>query len=441
MLSLSILDYLTDIINECERKHENKKLAQSVGFFGFGEDIVMHIPVVFVFFNKTDVTQKVFRRICEEEPSIIYLVSDGPRKECIGEEQKVAMLRNEIEKMITWKCNVVKIYADHNMGCEGRIISALDEIFENEEKAIILEDDCLPLEGFFTYCESLLEYYQNEQQVKLISGCNFLSNRVYSIQKEYDFSSETGTCGWATWRRVWQEYRKLIRTGASNGKKEEHIYKYRYIYEFGKKFNQFESGEFVEWDYIFSYMLWVTNGLEIFPKYNLVENIGYKCEEATHTKDGAPYHVEEAYKNNRGMLKFPLVKEEKIVRNNKYDKLADLEYLKSYNPIFRERGHRLKFFDILLWDGKKIVIYGAGEDGRAVGSALKQLDVNNFVYCDSSRYGQSIDHVPILHPYILKSEKITNILIGSRKYELEIYDILRKMNIDEKYLYCIEKII
>ena len=49
------------------------------------------------------------------------------------------------------------------MGCKKRISSGLDWVFNQVERAIILEDDCKPAESFFRFCDELLELYKDDE--------------------------------------------------------------------------------------------------------------------------------------------------------------------------------------------------------------------------------------------------------------------------------------
>ena len=58
------------------------------------------------------------------------------------------------------------------MGCGRRISSGLDWVFEREEQAIIVEDDCVPELSFFQYCQEMLEYYKDDDRILMVSGNN-----------------------------------------------------------------------------------------------------------------------------------------------------------------------------------------------------------------------------------------------------------------------------
>mgnify|MGYP000806764873 CR=1 FL=1 len=102
--------------------------------------------------------QEVFEQIKKAAPRKLYLISDGARQNRQGEAKKVAEVRGYIEAGIDWDCEVHRIYADSNMGCRGRIASGLDEVFEHEDTAIIIEDDIKPHNTFFRYCQTTVSY-------------------------------------------------------------------------------------------------------------------------------------------------------------------------------------------------------------------------------------------------------------------------------------------
>ena len=90
-------------------------------------------------YRRKESALEVCKAIKNARPSKIYLIADGPRSN--DEITQCQNTRKALEKSIDWNCEIVKIYSDINLGCAKRIKSGLDFIFENEKKAIILEDD------------------------------------------------------------------------------------------------------------------------------------------------------------------------------------------------------------------------------------------------------------------------------------------------------------
>ena len=59
----------------------------------------------------------------------------------------------------------------------------IDWFFSKEEKGIILEDDCVPSQTFYYYCQELLDHYENNENVFSIGGCCFLEKK--NLQEKY----------------------------------------------------------------------------------------------------------------------------------------------------------------------------------------------------------------------------------------------------------------
>ena len=242
-------------------------------------------PVLFLVFNRLDTTIQVFESIRKAKPPRLYIASDGARETVVGEFEKVKEIRDYLISNIDWKCEVKTLYRDNNLGCKYAVSSAIDWFFDNEEMGIILEDDCLPSQSFFWYCEELLIRYENDLRIWHISGNNF--NKKKYNKYSYSFSRSIHIWGWATWRDRWSKYdvkikdfkyfdeNKIIKDIFDSKKNQNYWYLI---------FKNVHEGLIDTWDYQWVFTSWVNSGISIFPKHNLVTNIGFGPE-ATHTKN------------------------------------------------------------------------------------------------------------------------------------------------------------
>ena len=73
--------------------------------------------------------------------------------------------------------------------------------FKNEDKGIILEDDCVPNSDFFFFSAELLIRYENNKEIQMITGDNF-QDGIIRGHGSYYFSKLTHVWGWATWKRL-----------------------------------------------------------------------------------------------------------------------------------------------------------------------------------------------------------------------------------------------
>ncbi|CDZ67730.1 Hemolytic protein HlpA-like protein [Neorhizobium galegae bv. orientalis] len=239
-------------------------------------------PVVFIIFNRPDLTESVFREIEKARPGKLFIIADGPRADRANEAEKCAETRKVVET-ITWDCEVFRNYSDANLGCRKRISSGLDWVFSQTDRAIIIEDDCLPDPSFFPYCTELLEKYENDDRVGSINGSNFTHGRV-EVEDSYYFSRYPLIWGWATWRRVWKNYDVSIKhwgtlrennwlNTVANPSEFEHWI---------KAFNRVYDGGLDAWGYQFTFSQWLQRQISIQPKGNLISNLGFRAD-ATHT--------------------------------------------------------------------------------------------------------------------------------------------------------------
>lgn len=248
----------------------------------------LQTPVLFLVFNRFETTKIVFEAIRQAKPPKLYIASDGARSHKDDEEVVVNSIRSYLLNSIDWDCQVIPLFRDNNLGCKVAVSSAIDWFFQNEEMGIILEDDCLPNQSFFWFCEELLLKYKNDSRVCHIGGVNFINMEDTNIAYDasYYFSSNTHIWGWASWRRAWQEYDVAMRDfpefTKSNHFNNIEIGNRLYRRIIKNVFQNIYDGLVDTWDWQWVYAILKNHGLSIIPSKNLITNIGFDVE-ATHT--------------------------------------------------------------------------------------------------------------------------------------------------------------
>jgi len=240
-------------------------------------------PVLFLIFNRPDTSIRVFNEIRKAKPLRLYVAADGPRNERKNEAQLCEKTRAIIEK-IDWDCEVKTLFRQQNLGCRDAVSSAIDWFFGQEKEGIILEDDCLPAESFFRYCDTSLEKYRNDSRVRHIAGCNHQMGKKYGDTSTF-LSNQTGVWGWASWSRVWKDYDKTLKAydSAEVPQQLAKIFKDPFLLEIMIKiFNDVKAGKINTWDFQLAFINYFNNGLSVNPNVNLISNIGYG-KDATHS--------------------------------------------------------------------------------------------------------------------------------------------------------------
>lgn len=89
------------------------------------------------------------------------------------------------------------------------------------------------------------------------------------------------------------------------------------------------------WDYQWEYCRISNNGLGIVPQNNMIENIGFGHENATHTTGNALYDF------TMKDMNFPMTMRENVIRDIEYDRLYQKKYL-GFSKLFNSLKNRWK---------------------------------------------------------------------------------------------------
>ncbi len=288
-------------------------------------------PILFIIFNRLETTRQVFEEIRKVKPKFLFVAADGPRPHKQEDDADCSEARSIIE-LVDWDCEVKTLFQQENLGCGVGPATAISWFFEHADEGIILEDDCLPAPGFFTFCQSMLKKYRHDDRIFHISGNNFQMGRKRG-DASYYFSKYTGTWGWATWKRAWQHYRfsienlesfldqqKLDKFVQSKAEKAYWMRIFKLI-EFGKRKDI--------WDYQWTFAVWDQEALAIFPNTNLVKNIGF-VENATHTFDPESLLANIELGDMDEVIHPHEINRDKKADNFFYRKVLEVEYKKNH---------------------------------------------------------------------------------------------------------------
>lgn len=244
----------------------------------------LQTAVLFLIFNRPDTTVQVFEAIRRAKPPRLYVAADGPRADRAGEADKVAKVR-EIATAVDWPCEVQTLFREENLGCKYAVSGGITWFFEHESQGIILEDDCLPHSSFFGFCEQMLCEYRDQKSVMHIGGYKprAIGRDAFSIS----FTRATHIWGWATWADRWEKYKPDLTVDKA---RLDLLTNYEYFcsrastVQRQKLLKRVVCGELDTWDYQWNFSVRANGGVGIRPAVNLVRNLGFNREDATHTR-------------------------------------------------------------------------------------------------------------------------------------------------------------
>lgn len=309
---------------------------------------MIDIAILFLVFNRPEITQRTFDQIKRQQPKLLYVAADGPRINYPDDIELCKKTKAVIEQ-VDWDCDVKKLYSDHNLGCGLGPVKGINWFFENVEEGIIIEDDCIPNDSFFHFCTNLLERYKNNDQVKLICGTSY-QNRPLNNDSYY-FSKYPHVWGWASWRRTWKDYNFDISTESINTLNtviDKTFNKKRDRKMWKDNMKMIVNG-LDAWDYQLMYWMWKNDGICITPWKNLISNIGFG-QHATHTYDAnssqSAMKQHELIEINHPKAIIPHKKADRLERNTVllepdylylYSRIRSL-LIRSLNAVFTKNG-------------------------------------------------------------------------------------------------------
>lgn len=246
-----------------------------------GSASLIENAVFLAFWNRPSCLQKMLDQIRAVKPRVLLLYQNAI-PEGLSEGQKKSFtestaVANRFVNAIDWQCLV---YFWRPIECADvwhSLSRAYSWAFSLYEKCIILEDDDLPSCTWFRFASTMLDKYQDDSKVALISSeVNFEISKKYSQKFDYIFSTYVSIHGWACWRKIiekwdWNyswldspEALSLIRSyyGGKRANK---------IINRAKKFREQKTPNF---ELFFAAYLGLNNAFSIIPTKNMLQNTG-----------------------------------------------------------------------------------------------------------------------------------------------------------------------
>ncbi len=251
-------------------------------------DYRVQSPLLLLIFNRPDTTLRVFNQIKKAKPDKLYIAADGPRTGNM-KDKKLCEEARSITEMMDWDCQLQTLFSEENKGCKMGVVTAINWFFEQEEEGIILEDDCLPADGFFYFCDEMLKKYRHDDRISTITGTNLQSGHTWGSASYY-FSEFSNIWGWATWKHFWKKYDPDLE---KYNEKDVALQLAKIFDDFFlvddwlEVFEKVKANKIDTWDYQLQFLTFMENGLCVTPNVNLISNIGFR-NDATHTNN--PFH-------------------------------------------------------------------------------------------------------------------------------------------------------
>lgn len=242
-------------------------------------------PILLITFNRPDHVHQVLTEIRKQQPAQLYVCQDGARDDNPIDAERVGQVRQVIQELVDWPCELHTLYQERNLGCGPGPAAGISWFFEYVDMGIILEDDAVPHPDFFEYASTLLEKYKNDNSIRAIGSMN-VDTQKWGDGSYYFSMMNRNLCAWATWRRAWLAF-DLRLMDVSKYRMQRVLRKYsctaierEYWCDRLSEIQKDGCGG-SSWDMQFLMSIWLNSGKGIIPNVNISSNIG-TVGEATH---------------------------------------------------------------------------------------------------------------------------------------------------------------
>lgn len=233
----------------------------------------MHISVLILFFNRPEKLSQVFAEVRKAQPEKLFLYQDGARHE--GDLKGIEACR-EVVRLIDWPCEVHRLYQTRNYGCDPSEFISQRWAFSHTDKCIVLEDDDVPTQSFFRFCEEMLDRYETDERIGMIQGFN-LEERTPDSGEDYFFSTNFSIWGWASWARVvnaWDEHYTWLDNPEAVARIENLTRERKLRKDFLPMARAHRESGKAYYETIFHAHLLLHSQLAVVPRVNMITNTG-----------------------------------------------------------------------------------------------------------------------------------------------------------------------
>jgi hypothetical protein len=207
----------------------------------------------------------------ESKQSDLFIFIDGPKQLASEiEQQKISEVKQIAHSVAGFKS--VKIVENKsNLGLTQSLLNGISMVLQNYNAVVVLEDDIVVGSDFLFFMNKAIAQYENEPKVAGISGYSF------PLNEKQPYFSRTGSCwGWATYKRVWEQFIKEI-NDIDLSKLPPNELKLFNVYGtfYQTMFEQNKAGLIQSWAILFYLYYFLNKQYFLFSGVNLVDNTGF----------------------------------------------------------------------------------------------------------------------------------------------------------------------
>jgi len=195
-------------------------------------------------YSRFDTFEKVIKQ-CEKNLKSVTVAIDLPKT------PEIALQQEKIIKLIeNLDMEIDIIRRNENFGLVKSVLTSIDEALQRDDHFVLLEDDCLPSDSFFSYMAESLEKHKDDKNIT--SVCGTITRCPFN------------PWGWGSWRNKWKYQQMSVGEILSIKKIDESLENFL-------KNNKIEDSI---WSLSWLASHYKNSSSAAFPNKNLIKNIG-----------------------------------------------------------------------------------------------------------------------------------------------------------------------
>lgn len=236
-------------------------------------------PVLILGFRRFAEISQIAGIVSKSHPCCLVVSIDGP-----GEPESLTTktLRLTLQRKIGPNTNLVFEQQPRNLGIAKHIQHAVSKVLSRHESLMVLEDDCIPARGFYSFMAQALSEHQSNKTIGTVAA------DAHVIRKRGSAYIETSvfplTWGWGTWADRWTGFDTQL-SNYSLQEINEAICRFNpspLIRRHWKHRIRESIADENMWDAQWTVYQWLNHYSTLNPSFPLVSNVGNDSN-ATHT--------------------------------------------------------------------------------------------------------------------------------------------------------------
>lgn len=228
----------------------------------------MKIGIALLAYNRPKHLKKVIDAIVKEKIKSINIYIDGPADKKVqnNQEKILKVLKNYKSKILI---NLIR--QTKNNGLAFSVTNAVTSELKYNDAVILLEDDCVPLNGFFDYMIGGLKKYRFNKNVRSVCSYNNLDIKSESAF----FLKRFNPWGWATWKDRWKKHNFEIKNTILQIKNNGSIDSLPLDLKSYCENSEIINGKQDIWSLSWTLTHYLDNSLILYPSHSYIDNIGF----------------------------------------------------------------------------------------------------------------------------------------------------------------------